>query len=156
MDANYKKMLAKMASFHEMIDTRNAELDAHYEKMITSQKWSTAKMDAWLAEMKDGTKETAACQETTEANPEKMEANPGEMRSVTEHEEVPKEEPTVESFGALKKWRGDRHLAVGRCEEPKEQTRGNCGSWKKLAASCRTKTRHAGVARCKGKVIRKN
>jgi hypothetical protein len=47
-------------------------------------------MGAWLEEMKDGRKETAACQEATEANPETMEANPDEMKSVTVHEEVPK------------------------------------------------------------------
>jgi hypothetical protein len=35
-----------------------------------------AKMYAWLAEMKDGRKEMAACQEATEANLEKMETNP--------------------------------------------------------------------------------
>jgi hypothetical protein len=34
-------------------------------------------MDAWIADMKDGRKERAACQEATEANPEKMEPNPG-------------------------------------------------------------------------------
>jgi hypothetical protein len=33
-------------------------------------------MDAWLEEIKDGRKETTACQEATEAYPEKMEANP--------------------------------------------------------------------------------
>jgi hypothetical protein len=33
------------------------------------------KMDAYLEEMKDNWKETTACQEVTEAYPEKMEAN---------------------------------------------------------------------------------
>jgi hypothetical protein len=117
--------------------------------MIASQVWTIAKMDAWLAVMKYGQKKTAACQEAMEANPEKMEANSDEKKSVTVHE-VPKEEVTVKSFGALKKRRKDRHLAVGRCREPKEWTWGNCGCQKKLAASCRRMTRCAGVAQCKG------
>jgi hypothetical protein len=33
--------------------------------------------------------------------------------SKAEHEEVPMGEAAMETFGALKKWYGDRHLAVG-------------------------------------------
>jgi hypothetical protein len=55
-------------------------------------------MDAWLAELKHGRKETAACQEAAEANPEKMEATPYEMKCVTMHEDVPKEEAGVNFF----------------------------------------------------------
>jgi hypothetical protein len=40
------------------------------------------KTDAWIADMKDGRKERTACQEATEANPEKMELNPEMMQSV--------------------------------------------------------------------------
>jgi hypothetical protein len=54
-----------------------------------------------------------ADQEATEGYPEKMEANPEEMKSLTVHEEVPKEEAAVETFGALKEWYGDWHPAVG-------------------------------------------
>jgi hypothetical protein len=85
-------------------------------------------MDAWLAEMKGRRKETASCQKGTKANPGKMEEYPDEMKCVILHEEVSKEEAVVKIFGALKKLYGDRHLAVGRRGEPKEQTRGNCGS----------------------------
>jgi hypothetical protein len=35
MDANQQKM-SNMASFHEKVDARNAELDSHYEKMISN------------------------------------------------------------------------------------------------------------------------
>jgi hypothetical protein len=55
--------------------------------------------------MKYSRKETAACQEAMEANPEKMEANPDEMKSITVHE-VTTEEVAVKPFGALKKWYG--------------------------------------------------
>jgi CHASE3 domain sensor protein len=67
MDTNKKMVLAKLASLQEKIDTRNVESDAHREKMIANQEQTTAKMDACLTEMKDGQKETAACQETMEA-----------------------------------------------------------------------------------------
>jgi hypothetical protein len=99
MDASHEKMLAKMAFFHGKIDVRNAELDAHHEKMIASQEWTITKMNIWLAEMKEGRKEMTACQEV-------MEANPDEMKSLTVHEEVFKEEARVKSSGALKKWLG--------------------------------------------------
>jgi uncharacterized protein (DUF934 family) len=85
MDTNHKKMLAKMASLQEKRNMRNTELDAHHEKMTTSQEQTIAKMDAWLGELKDSRKETAACQEAMKANSEKMEANPDEMKSVTVH-----------------------------------------------------------------------
>jgi hypothetical protein len=138
-----------MASFHEKIDARYPELDAHHEKMIASQGRTIAKMDAWLTELKAGRKEMAACQEA-------MEANLDEMKSITVHEEVSKKEAIVKSSGKLKKRRGDRHLPVGRRGEPKERTRGNCGSRMTLAASCKRMTRRAGVARRKGNVVRKN
>jgi hypothetical protein len=35
-----------------------------------------------------------------------------EMKSVAEHQVVPKEEATVETVRALNKWHMDRHLAV--------------------------------------------
>jgi hypothetical protein len=69
------------------------------------------KMNAWIADMNDGRKERAACQEVTEANPEKMEPNPEMMQSPGEHQEVPKDDATVRS-GALKKRHRDQHLAA--------------------------------------------
>jgi hypothetical protein len=52
-------------------------------------------MDAWLEEMKDGRRETMACQEATEAYPEMMVVNPQKMESIVVHEEVPKEEAAM-------------------------------------------------------------
>jgi hypothetical protein len=59
-----------------------------------------------------------------------METNPEEMKSVAEHEEVPKEEATVKSVRALKKRHGDQ-------SQPKKRTQGYGGSWKKLVAAHR-------------------
>jgi hypothetical protein len=47
-----------------------------------------------------------------EACLESKEPTSEEIESEAEHEEVPKEEAAAETFGALKKWHGDQHLAV--------------------------------------------
>jgi hypothetical protein len=73
-----------------------------------------------------------------------------EVESIAVHEEFPKEEATVETFGALKKRHRDRHLAVRGCGQPKERTQGNGGSQKKLIATCRGITHHAIPAWRKG------
>jgi hypothetical protein len=81
-----------------------------------------------------------------EAHLESKEPASFEVESKAEHEEVPKEEASVNTFRALKKRHGDRHLAIGRCGQPKKWTQGDGGSWKKLAATCRGMTHHAGMA----------
>jgi hypothetical protein len=78
-----------------------------------------AKMDSQVEKME-------ACLGKMEAT--NLEANPEEMKSVAVHEEVPKEEAAVETLGALKKWRGYRHLDVGRRQKPKKRTQDNGGS----------------------------
>jgi hypothetical protein len=65
------------------------------------------------------------------AYPEKMEANTEETKLIVEHQEVPKEEAAVEDRY------GDWHPKVWRCQQPKKRTRGDGGSWKKLAAALR-------------------
>jgi hypothetical protein len=42
-----------------------------------------------------------------------LEATPEKIQSKAEHEEVPKEEAAVETFGALKEQYGDWHLVIG-------------------------------------------
>jgi hypothetical protein len=103
--------------------------DAHRERMM-------ARMDSQL--------------EKVEACLVKMEASPEEIEIKVEHEEVPKEEATVETFGALKEQYKDWHLA-GRCrDQPKKWIQGNGGSWRKLATACRGMTCLAGVIRPSG------
>jgi hypothetical protein len=70
-----------------------------------------------------------------------MEGNPDEMKSVTVHEDVPKEETAVKPFGEVKKRPWDRHLAIGCREKQKERTQGNCGSRRKSPDRCRRMTR---------------
>jgi hypothetical protein len=57
-----------------------------------------------------------------EAYPEKIEANPKEVKSEAVYEEVPKEQATVETFGALKEWCEDWHLAIRHHGQPKKWT----------------------------------
>jgi hypothetical protein len=72
-----------------------------------------------------------------EACLDSKELNPEDMKSGVEHWEVPTEEAVVKSLGIMKKLHRGRHLAAGQRGEPKELTRGDCGSWGKLAATCR-------------------
>jgi hypothetical protein len=101
-------------------------------------------------DIKEDRNETTACNEATE----KIELDPGMMRSAEEHHDVPSED-VVRAVKGLKKRHRGRKLTAGRRGEPKELTRGNCGSWRKLAAARRKVSRHATVARCKRNVFRK-
>lgn len=67
-----------------------------------------------------------------------------------EFEAKHEKEATVETFRALRKRYGDRHLAMGHHGKLKEWIHGDCGSWKSLAAVCRGKTRLAIPARHEG------
>jgi hypothetical protein len=77
------------------------------------------------------------------------------MMSLAVYEEFRKEDNPVEFSGTVKKRHRGRHLAAGRCGEPKKLTRGYCGSRRKLAAACRKVSRRAVVARRKGNIFRK-
>jgi hypothetical protein len=61
----------------------------------------------------------------------------------------------VKLVGGQKKWHRGRHLAAERCGEPKELTRGDRGSRRKLAAACRNVSHHAAVAWREGNIFRK-
>jgi hypothetical protein len=76
-----------------------------------------AKMDATLNEIIENTR---AWREATEGNSE-------EIKSVTVHVNVPKEEATVETFGELKEQYGDQHQVVGRRGQLKKRIQGNGG-----------------------------
>jgi hypothetical protein len=102
-------------------------------------------VDTWTAEMRDGQIETVACQVMTEGCLESKEPTSLEVESVVEHEEVPEKEATVQTFRALTKRYGDRHMSVKRRGQLKKRTQGNGGFWKNLATAHRGFTRHAGV-----------
>jgi hypothetical protein len=84
-----------------------------------------------------------------------LQAIPEETESKAEQWEVPKKRDPVKSSGAMKRRHTDRHIAAGRCGDPKELTRGDYGSRRKLAAASRKASRRIAVARCNRKVFRK-
>jgi hypothetical protein len=87
-----------------------------------------------------------ACQETTEACLEFKEPTTVDMESEGVLGEFHTEDAAVKSLGTLKKRHRGRHLAAGRCGEPKELAQGICGSQRKLAATSRKVSRRARVA----------
>jgi hypothetical protein len=99
----------------QMMEHLLAKMDAIQEKTNATIKEIIEDIRAWRKEMKSN-------QEATEAYPEKMEANPDEVKSVAEHEEVPKEEAAMETFRALKEWYENRHLAIRCLCQPKKRT----------------------------------
>jgi hypothetical protein len=87
----------------------------------------------------------------------KTQAEPREemMQSAEEQQEVPREDAVVTLVrGQERRHRGWKQ-AAGRRGEPKELTRGDRGSRKKLAATCRKASRRATVAWLKRNVFRK-
>jgi hypothetical protein len=90
-------------------------------------------VNTWRANMRDDQRETVSCQVTMQAYLDSKELNLEDIKSKVEHREVPTEEAAVKSLGIMKKQHRGQYLATGRREEPKELTRGDCGSWRKLA-----------------------
>jgi hypothetical protein len=119
-----------------MIEHLMARINAMQEMMVSHHK-------EMMASMRDQQKEMKANREVTDT--ENMEKNPEEMESEVEHEDVPKEEVTVEAM----KYRG-QHLAVRHRGQPNKGTKGNIGSRKTLAIACRGMTCHAIPAQHKG------
>jgi hypothetical protein len=112
-------------------------------------------INTWITDIKDVHKgKTTASQEATEANTEKTEPDMGMMQSVAEHQEAPKEDAVVKPGKGRKKRRMGRKPAAGRRGEPKELTRSECGSGKKLTA-CRKVSSCATVALRKRNLLRK-
>jgi hypothetical protein len=84
-----------------------------------------AEMRAWQKQMKTCLQKIDACLKSKEPTPEET-ANAGADL------EVPNEQATVETIGALKDLYGDHHLAIGRCWQLTKQTRAMVGpgrSW---------------------------
>jgi seryl-tRNA synthetase len=152
-----KREWKQIGSLASKMDANQAGMKAMQQKMDVNQKEIKDGTKANQAKADASQKEIRASQEhlkdlltKMDSQIEKMEADLGEMKSVAVHEEVPEEEATMETFGALKKWHEDRCLALGRCQKLKKGTQDSGGSWKKLAAACRRMTCHAIPAWCKG------
>jgi hypothetical protein len=77
------------------------------------------------------------------------------MQSAEEHQDIPCENVVVRQVKGLRKQSRGRKSTAGLREEPKELTRGNCGSQRKLTAACKKVSRRATVARRKRNFLRK-
>jgi hypothetical protein len=94
-------------------------------------------MDGWRKEMQ-------ADREASKTT--YLKVNPEEMESESEHREVPKEDSMMKLVKGWKKRHRGRKPTAGQHGEPKELTRGTCGSGRKVAAACMKVSRHARVA----------
>jgi hypothetical protein len=150
------EMLAKMETKQERLDAR---IEANNEKFEVLEGTFVSRMDADHGKTEVNHEELKAA---VKASHERIEALMNvslekmkelasvEMKSVVVHEEVPKEDAAAKTGGALNKQHGDRNLAVGRCKKAKGTDPGPWWFRKKLAATYRGMTRHAGVAWRKG------
>jgi hypothetical protein len=68
------------------------------------------------------------CHEAAEADTEEIEPDPRMIQSIAEHQEVPKADAIVKPVRGQKKRHRGRKQAAGRHGEPKELTRGVCGT----------------------------
>jgi hypothetical protein len=127
METQFCSLAIQLKTLKEKLVARNAELDAHHERMM-------------------------ACLGKTDVTD--LKANPEEMQSESEHREVPKEYAAVKPVRGRKKRHRGRHLAAGRRGEPKELAQGDCGSRRKLAAACRKVSCRARVAWHRRNIVR--
>jgi hypothetical protein len=89
------------------------KMEINEEIMIAKMNTHQERMYSWL--------------DILESYQEKMAAME-EIKSKLEHQEVTKEEGTVETLGALKKRHGDWHVAIAHHDQPKKRTLCNGGS----------------------------
>jgi hypothetical protein len=68
------------------------------------------------------------------------------VQSIEEHQEISKEDAAVMLVGEPRKRRRVCNLAAECCQKMRERTRGNSGSRRKSAATCRKVSHHAKVA----------
>jgi hypothetical protein len=120
------------------------------EEIKSGQADMRSTLDELLMDPKNGRKEMTACDEVMETK-----LDPGLMRSIEEHQDIPKGEATVMPVRELRKWCRVCNLAAECRQKRKERTRGNRGYKRKLAAACRKVSRHAKLAWQKRKFFRK-
>jgi hypothetical protein len=140
MEQILEHLLAEIRTIQEMIETNQVKMVTNQEKMNDRQeeiKDQVSSLASWIDPNQEEMKTML------DACLEKMGANPGELQSVVVHQEVPQEEATVETTGALEDPYGDRHLAKGHCQQLKKWTQGDGGSRKKLATARRQMTHFA-------------
>jgi hypothetical protein len=150
LQENLKRMM------EEMMNANQAKIDVKLEELSEANDKTHVEHEEPTSADRKACQETTVCHEATEADIEKIDYNPRMMQSVVECQEVPKEDAIAKSVERRKKRHRGQKQAAGRRGEPKELTRGDCRSWKKLAAACRKVSHHATVAWCKRNLLRKS
>jgi hypothetical protein len=108
-----------MAEMNPKMDGKQEEmLDRIREHIKSGQAEIRSTLDEWLMDLRDGQKETTACNGATEAK-----LNPGLMQSIEEHEDIPKEEAAVMPVGVPRKLHRVCNLATECHQKRKERTR---------------------------------
>jgi hypothetical protein len=144
MRSSQEEMREEIKSGQAIAEASHVSLEVNLREEIKSAFGD--KMGALVAGMKDGQKETMACQETTKAHLVCKEPSPKKMEPEVERQEVPTDEAAAKSARITIMQHKGRHLAAGRRVKLKKLTQGDCGSWGKLAATCREVSRRAAVA----------
>jgi predicted protein tyrosine phosphatase len=114
----------------EKVDSHREKADANQKMLVRMEVKAEAHHDRIMAMMDTQLEKMEACLGKTETM--NLEASPKEINSETEHQEIPKEEAVVETFGALKKWHGEWHLAIRCRDQSKKRIQGMVGlsrSW---------------------------
>jgi hypothetical protein len=125
------------------------------EKEAVVEQQEISNKEVAIHSLRAGRSKIAASQEATEANTEKTEPDRGMMQSIAEHQVTPKEAAIVKWVKGWKKQHRGRKPAAGRRRGPKEMTRGDYGSGRKLAAACRKVSSCATAAWRKMNLLRK-
>jgi hypothetical protein len=122
-------------------------LEANPEEMEAIVEWQEIpNEEATVHSMRAWGKEMMASQETTETRLACKEPTSVDIESETEHREASKEHAAVETDKAPSTRHRDWHVVARHCGKPKELSRGDCRSWRNLAAACRKVSRRARVA----------
>jgi hypothetical protein len=129
-----------LATMEEMEANRKAYQEEMREEIKSGQAEMRSTLDEWLMDLKDGRKETTACNITTETK-----FDPGLIKSIKEHQDIPQGEAAAMPVGEPNKRRRVYDLVRNAARRGRKDPR-NRGSRRKSAAACRKMFRSAKVA----------
>jgi hypothetical protein len=155
MDANTKAMMATQVKMNETKEAMKTMQENIQENLKKTMEELLSKMEERMTA--NQAKTDGKLRELTETI-EKTLTEPSQemMQSTEEHQEVPREDAAIIPVRRRKRQHRGWKQAAGQRGEPKELTRGDCGSQKKLAAACRKASRRATVAWHTRTVFRKS
>jgi hypothetical protein len=172
MKANQAKMDAHREANQEHMQQMMAKIETIWEEMMTGMDTNQERMNASLreeiqsgqakmrfiinariADMKDGRRETMSCQVMTEVC---LDSRVRIQKTWNLKWNIGRSLRKRPQWNLREQWRSSIgwHLAAGRHGEQKELTWGNCVSQRKLSAPCRKVSYHARVSCHKRNIVR--